>query len=409
MAETSSLLNDESSSKRVVIVGGSFAGLSALRHLSDHAGTSITLVEPKDFFEYTPAVHHVLAGHQDSKAILTSIENCIPSGVKFVRDQILEIDYENKSLVLESHNPIMYDYLICATGASYAAPVRGSINLEDRRKELRHFRERVKECKKVVCIGGGLVGVEMAAEIKAYYPEKEIYVLDLLTEVLASLPERAQRWGRAYLEKLGVQLYLGRKSNIETSKITFDDGEVIDNIDLIIWCCGSRPHVHVPSEENKTTRMGYMINDNLQISNLKNVFSCGDCADGAEFGAMKTAYVAEEMGKVAAKNVIHSIKSEKLMSYPKCLYGVKKPPTLVLVSLGPKSCIMVLNDIVLQSQVFLWFKHFIAWSKMKQAELYKWSDLLWTIAERATGWLHYLLVIGTCLLYGSSSSRDKEQ
>ena len=57
--------------------------------------------------------------------------------------------------------------------------------------------------------------------------------------------------------------------------------------------------------------------------NNERIFICGDCADGTSIGALKTAYVAEEQGIVAADNVLKIIqkKGTSLTHYPIDLYG----------------------------------------------------------------------------------------
>jgi NADH dehydrogenase FAD-containing subunit len=47
---------------KVIVVGGSFAGLCTIRHLKKFEGLDVTLIDKKDYFEYTPGALHLLAG-----------------------------------------------------------------------------------------------------------------------------------------------------------------------------------------------------------------------------------------------------------------------------------------------------------------------------------------------------------
>jgi len=380
-----------SAQENVVVIGGSFAGCGVLRELCGRKNIHLTLIEPKDFFEYTPGVHHVLAGDADVDSIFSTNDRWIPKGVSHIRSCVVNIDHESKSVTLDDERVVSFDYLVCTTGASYPSPVRGSNTYNDRVEEILAYKKRIQDANTIALVGGGLVGVEFAAEIADTYPDKKIYLLDLLPAVLATLPRKAQIYAEEHLKSKGVFLRLGKKSKIEGSKISFEDGEIVDS-DLLIWCCGLRPQVHIPKEEHKFTKLGYTVNDKLQIYGTSAVYAAGDCVDGETVGAMKTAYTAEEMGTTAGKNVLASVcGSTTLHSYPSTLYWTPSTPTVVLVSLGKSDCILVFNNIVLKFSLFLWFKHFVQWSKIRQVESYSWAILIWIVGEYLSAWQHYLL------------------
>lgn len=376
--------------ENIVVIGGSFAGCGALRKLRKEKNLHLTLIEPKDYFEYTPGIHHVLAGGADVSSIFSTNERWIPKGVNHIRDTVESIDHNSNTILLSNQQKISFDYLICTSGASYPKPVRGSFTFKDRREEILSYRKRIESADTIALVGGGLVGVEFASEIADTYPRKKVYLLDLLPAVLATLPRKAQVYAEEHLIKKGVFLRLGLSSKIEGTRISFKDGEVIES-DLLIWCCGLRPQMQIPKEEHKSTKLGYTVNDKLQVYGTSRIYAAGDCVDGESVGALKTAYTAEEMGQVAGKNVLASIKGKKLKSYPSSLYWTAATPIVVLVSLGHSDCILVFNNIVFKLYPFLWFKHFIQYSKIKSIELYSWAIWVWIVGEYLSAWMHYLL------------------
>ena len=133
------------SQPRVVIVGGSFAGLAACRHLKDYA--DVTLIEPKEYFEYTPGILHLLTGSLSNNIILSPL-NQVSGNAKIINGffQGLQIkdrevivkpicnNYENKKENNNSNNnndlnpdsvmKVPYDYVIIATGRPYTSPIR---------------------------------------------------------------------------------------------------------------------------------------------------------------------------------------------------------------------------------------------------------------------------------------------
>jgi len=227
----------------------------------------------------------------------------------------------------------------------------------------------------------------MASEIKSTYPEKRVYLLDLLPEVLSSINyEKASAKAKVALESMGVELRLGQKSKIEAGEVIFESGEIV-KYDKLFWCCGMRANTSC-FKSAKQTQLGISIEKCLQ-SSKKNVFICGDCMDGSTAGALKTAYTAEETGSLVAENVLRTINNMPLLEYPKDIYGVDSAPVLVIVSLGLYNSIMVSPTGVFEGRLFLYFKHFIQYSKIKQAQGSWWSNWVWWCGEFGTAWMHY--------------------
>ena len=161
---------------KVLIVGGSFSGLAAARHLKKSA--DVILIEPRDYFEYTPGILHVCVGSKNSidhimSPISTVAQDCdIKRGI-FVgcRPELKEavfypISDEGKST--ESMPiTIKFDAIIIATGSPYSVPIKPSIDsfsLQNRVSELKQFDETITNSKNVVITGGGLVGKQVESK-----------------------------------------------------------------------------------------------------------------------------------------------------------------------------------------------------------------------------------------------------
>ncbi|KAF1791901.1 FAD/NAD(P)-binding domain [Phytophthora cactorum] len=65
----------------------------------------------------------------------------------------------------ETTEKLKFDYLVLATGSTYSA-------------KLQEVRDHIKKAEKVLVVGGGAVGCEVAAEIKAKYPSKLVTIVD---------------------------------------------------------------------------------------------------------------------------------------------------------------------------------------------------------------------------------------
>ena len=163
---------------KVVVVGGSLAGLCAIRHLSKNRDLEITLVEPKGYFEYTPGVLHLLAGSNGD--LSTKLEDITRDDAVLVHGQFcgLNDDADSKSIIVRlvdtdgakgALREIPYDAVIMCTGAPYTAPIRQDpllpASLESRMLEIEKYADKLSSANRVIIAGGGLVGVELAAEI----------------------------------------------------------------------------------------------------------------------------------------------------------------------------------------------------------------------------------------------------
>src|ERR1700722_16305890 len=175
---------------RVVIVGGGFGGLSAVRALRN-TPVSVTLIDKRNYHLFRPMLYQVATGLLSADEISSPLRSVF-SGQKNIQiflDEVMGIN-SGQRLVHLSRGDVPYDYLILATGIQYNyfghdewRQVASSLeSLDDadiiRGKILRAF-ERAEEMASIedaepeeICrqltfalVGGGTVGVEMASTL----------------------------------------------------------------------------------------------------------------------------------------------------------------------------------------------------------------------------------------------------
>ena len=117
---------------KIVIVGGSFAGLCAIRHLKKYPDLDITLIEPKDYFEYTPGVLHLLTGSKGD--LISPLEDITRDAAAVVHGRVCGLNDKSglKSIIVElaetedsegALSEIPYDAVIICTGVPYTSPI----------------------------------------------------------------------------------------------------------------------------------------------------------------------------------------------------------------------------------------------------------------------------------------------
>src|SRR3954463_21355 len=228
--------------KKIVVIGGGFAGLWAVRRLRG-APVDVTLVDRSNHHLFQPLLYQVATAGPAAPSIAAPLRHILrrQRNVTVIMGEVVAIDTAARRVKL-SPGDLDYDYLLVASGATHAyfghdnwerfAP--GLKNLEDafviRRRILAAF-ERAEStgddqerdaCLTFAVIGGGPTGVELAgtlAEIARHTLAHEFRRIDsrkarvLLIEagprVLSTLVDDLSNKARSQLERLGVEVHTG--------------------------------------------------------------------------------------------------------------------------------------------------------------------------------------------------------
>ena len=136
----------------------------------------------RDFFEYSPGVLHLLTGSNAYSTILSTIET-VSQGSKVICGKFLGINSENKKVFIQSKlfpstvSEISYDAVIMATGSPYTFPIKTSesvTRMNDRITDIKEYVSQLQQMKNIIVLGGGLVGVELAAELVTRVPGLQV-------------------------------------------------------------------------------------------------------------------------------------------------------------------------------------------------------------------------------------------
>jgi len=341
--------------KKVVIVGGGFAGSTAAIKLEDDF--NVTLIDTKDYFEFTPSVLRTIVEPEHIKKIQSLHKNYLNKAV-VVKGNVKEA---NKKYVTVSKNKFPYDYLVVCSGSEYNLPMKDKSAVAAARADaLAKYAKKLKESNSVLIIGGGLVGVELAAEIIEEYPSKKVSIVHEQGELIERNPKKARDYAYEFLNNRNVnirfnELFLGSAGK---NLYKTDKGNKI-KADLVFLCTGIKPNYWCMGKSLSyclNERKEIIVNEYLQVKGLSNIFAAGDITDVRE---EKTAQNAEKQAEIAAKNIINIEKGKALKKY-------LSKPRIMVINLGKWHGILVYKNFVLTGLIPGVLKGIIEWKEMRE-------------------------------------------
>jgi NADH dehydrogenase len=297
--------------KRVVIVGGGFAGIELAKRIRNTH--QVVMIDKNNYHTFQPLLYQVATAGIEPDSIAFPLRKIFKGQKNFYfrMAEALEILPEKNSL-RTSIGDIDYDFLVIATGSdtSYfgmeslkenSMPMKSVREALDLRSMiLQNFEKAVTATTEeeraalmtYVIAGGGPTGVELAGalgELKKHvlpndYPEldfrnMQIHLIDTSTRLLTAFGEKASAKASDYLAQLEVKVWLGyRVTNYDGQFVTTDKGKIF-HTPTMIWAAGvagvSVPGIPADSIQ-KNGRVA--VNEVNLVSATKNIFAIGDVA-----------------------------------------------------------------------------------------------------------------------------------
>ncbi|MEV0146165.1 MULTISPECIES: FAD-dependent oxidoreductase [unclassified Nonomuraea] len=330
-------MTDNTSAVRpsVAVLGGGYAGISVAKALDDVA--DVTLVDPTEGFVHNVAALRSLVQPDWVDRIYFPYDRLLVHG-RFVRDRAVRVD--GRRVELESGGVLEPDYLVLATGSSYPFPAKNDEpDLVAAKARHRAAHQELAGAGRVLIVGAGPTGLELAGEIKAFHPDKHVTVTDTADDVLAGpFIQELRDELRRQLRELGVELRLGVKlrelpgtppATRGAVSVTTTDGEEI-TADLWYRAFGVRVHTEYldgGSLADRRDERGYVrVDARLRVEGETRVFAVGDIANADR----DMAAIAGRQAELVAGNIRALITGEGEQQE----YTPLGP--LIAVTLGPE-------------------------------------------------------------------------
>ena len=333
--------------KRVLIVGGGFAGLTAAVSLGE-AEVNVTLVDKRNHHTFQPLLYQVALAVLAPNDIAQPIRAILHApNTEVLMDEVVNFDTTKNRAMLKSGTVLEYDYLILATGSTHSyfgkddwAPLAPGLKtvedaIEIRRRVLLAFELAEGEMQETgrhpalnfVIIGGGPTGVELAGAIsdiaKLYIrrdfrhidPAKaQVLILEGSPVILGPYPKDLQDSALKQLSALGVQVRTDtRVTDVQPGFVMVGD-ERIDAL-VTLWAAGVEASPLGKMLGVEVNRKGMVVvDDHLHPKAHPEIFVCGDLADATSDGkpVPGVAQPAMQMGEYAAKCIALEAKGERM-------------------------------------------------------------------------------------------------
>ena len=324
---------------KIVIVGGGFCGSYCARKLEKKF--DVTLIDLKDYFEFTPGIPHVVCDIDHRDKIRVNHKDYLKRA-NIIVDNVKKIDKGHIKLGSET---IEYDYLILSSGSTYRSPFKSDVvTAVSRSEDLVNFHNEIEKAEHILVIGGGLVGVEMAAELLVC-TNKKVTLIEQGSRLLKRNPEKVGDYAKEFLLKKGCEIIFDDKVvKFGKNKFLTEKGKKLI-ADFAFICTGIIPNKinKIKSDEN-----GYIIVDEfLMVSD--NIFAGGDVV---RLNEERTAQNSRRHAQVICKNIVNCANAKPLVSYVS-----KKTP--LVISLGPRNGIFVYKSFIFHGIIPAMLKSFI--------------------------------------------------
>ena len=268
--------------KRVIIVGGGYAGTALARALE--ATFDVVLIEPREAFVHNVAAIRATVDPTLLDQIILPYDHLLHRG-DVVRGRVSAV--ADGGVTLESGASLSADYVVLATGSAYAQPFKPVTDaMADFRVAQASTHASIVAARSIAIVGAGAVGVELAGEIAATLKGKSVTLVSATPRLFPDFAPGLGRRLTAGLKALRVTMKASATASLDVTDrphagpLRLATGEIIP-ADLVIPALGARPAAGVLAglANARFDRIGRAQVDGwMRPAGLARVFALGDMA-----------------------------------------------------------------------------------------------------------------------------------
>jgi NADH dehydrogenase len=330
-------MTDHNGNRKVVVIGGGYAGTLAANHLRMRDDLDITLVNPRPKFVERIRLHQLVAGNHDATADYGTL---LGEGIELVVDTATRIDTATRTVQFASGRKAMdFDYVIYAVGSTAAVPasVPGAAQFAypiaelEPAQRLRAAIDELHPDAPVTVVGAGLTGIEAATELAEQGRKVTLVCGGRLGPYLS---EGGRRSLAKVLRKLGVAvLESDIVAEVRPDAVVFADGAIRPSA-VTIWTAGFGVPDLAANSGLRTDAVGRLLTDETLTSvDDPRIIAAGDCAAPSGVPLRMSCQSASPLGAQAANTVLSRIAGTEPAVIDQGFSGA-------CISLGRKSAIV---------------------------------------------------------------------
>lgn len=338
---------ENSDSSEFIIIGNGAAGLNAAKSIRNrNKKANIKIISEENYLTYyRPELSEYLSTNIPNDKFYVENEKWYKNNniTLMLNTSVEKIIPSSKKIVLQNATEIKYDKLILANGSiNFIPPIDGTdkegVFTLKFLKDANKIKTYISKSKTAVIVGGGLLGLEAAWEMKKL--GLSVKVIEFSNRLLPrQLDDEGAAIFKKSIDKSDVDIILGDSvekilGKEKVSGVKLKSGKTIDT-DIILFSVGIRPNKQLAEKAGIETNKGIIVNDKMETS-IKNIYACGDICEynGRVYGNWPSSV---EMGKIAGANstddevhfnsfissVIFSAMNSKLFSCGRFSTGLK--------------------------------------------------------------------------------------
>lgn len=336
--------------KKIVIVGAGYGGLMTTVRLQKLVGVNeadIVLINKNDYHYETTWLHEASAGTLHHDRVRYDIRGVIDSSkVDFVQDTVVEINKDEKKVILEK-GEVEYDYLVIALGGEsetfgikglkeYAFGITNVNSSRQLREHIEYqfatynMEEEKNDNRLSIVVGGaGFTGIEFLGELTNRIPELcheydvdfhkvKLTCVEAAPTVLPGFDPELVNYAVSQLERKGVEFLIGTAIKECTPEGVLvakgEDEPRMINAETVVWAAGIRGNSIIEKSGFEAMRGRVKVQPDLRVPGFDEVFIIGDSSlvinEEINRPYPPTAQIAMQQGELVARNIAALIRNK---------------------------------------------------------------------------------------------------
>lgn len=365
--------------KRVVIIGGGYAGVSLLHKLKNKKNIELSLIDKAQSHLLQTHLHKYISGYYTKDDITFNHEKyCKENDIEFVCEEVSNINYKDNYVITRENLLYHYDYLIIATGSvsifpnqienviEYTKDIKRIDNLDYYRNKFQKLLASNPKNNSIVVVGGGVSGLQIACELAYTIKEKgltndniKVTLVEGMDTILPGMDSFLIKKSTERCKELGINVINNLfASKILQNSITLSNGKEI-SYDILLFVIGAKGNniANRDKEVEENNRNQIVVDNYYKVKPYENVFAIGDIVQAIDIKTndfqAPTAQASRMQAELTAKNITRDINGDTYISNNISNKGI-------LIDLGGPNCaIGRLLNINISGKIALWIKKLI--------------------------------------------------